>query len=118
MQKKHSKGGYKKACGAVARRIAVALYFVHKRNTPFSYEKYNFYKQDVPEILIEDMGLSNRLTKILQANALTDSKKITETYITGQLYDIKGFGSKAALEIQTWIDKYKNTGRKEEKNGN
>ncbi|MDR1559076.1 MAG: hypothetical protein LBS84_05125, partial [Clostridiales bacterium] len=46
ISKKHAKGGYKKASGAVSRRIAVSMYYVHKHNEPFRYDKYNFYKVD------------------------------------------------------------------------
>ena len=107
LQKKHAKGGYKKACGAVARRIAVSLYFVHKQNTPFTYEKYNFYKTDVPEMHIDEMGLSKRVTNLLLPNGLADSKKITEIFLSGKIFEIKGFGNKAAFEVQMWIDNNK-----------
>ena len=103
------KGGYKKASGAVARRIAVSLYFVHKQNVPFSYDKYNFYKIDVPNIQLSDMGFSQRLVNILTSYGLTDSKAITDSYIVGNLYELKGFGKKSALEINSWIQQNKNT---------
>jgi transposase len=109
ISKKHAKGGYKKASGAVARRIAVSLYFVHKQNVPFSYDKYNFYKIDVPNTQLNDMGFSKRLVNILTSNSLTDSKVITDSYIVGDLYDLKGFGKKSALEINTWIQQNKNS---------
>ena len=97
------KGGYKKASGAVARRIAVSMYYVHKHNEPFRYDKYNFYKVDVPDIQLSDMGISKRVYNLLNANGLINSKMITEMYLVGKIYEIRGFGKKAAQEINSWI---------------
>lgn len=106
--KKHAKGGYNKASGAVARRIAVSMYYVHKQNSTFSYEKYNFYKIDVPDVHLVDMGFAKRIENLLASNGLTDSKSITESYTTGKIHEIRGLGKKAALEINSWIQTNKN----------
>jgi len=108
ISKKHVKGGYKKASGAVARRIAVSLYYVHKRNVPFSYDKYNFYKIDVPLVPLEGMGFSKRLVNLLTSAGLLDSKVITDSYIVGNIHDLKGLGEKSASEINAWIQSNKN----------
>ena len=108
LSKKHARGGYKKASGAVARRIAVSLYYVHKRNEPFSYDKYNFYKIDVPYVKLSDMGLSKRLENLLVTNGLTDSKSITDSYTVGKIHELKGFGQKSSQEINAWIQSNKN----------
>jgi hypothetical protein len=113
ISKKQAKGAYKKASGAVARRIAVSLYFVHKQNAPFSYDKYNFYKIDVPNVPLCDMGFSKRLENLLFSTGLTDSKAISESYIIGKVYEIKGLGKKSASEINTWIQSNKNHKSKE-----
>ena len=107
LSKKHVKGGYKKASGAVARRIAVSMYYVHKYNEPFSYEKYNFYKIDVPDIPIGDMGLSKRVVNTLSGAGLISSKSIVESYSTGKIFGILGFGKKASQEINSWIQNNK-----------
>jgi hypothetical protein len=105
--KKQTKGGYKKACGAVARRIAVALYYIHKRNEPFSYEQYRFYKQDVPDIPLEKMGFSKRVYNKLVLHNLLTSKAITERFVTGEIHKLDGIGKKAAAEVDAWIQKNK-----------
>jgi len=105
--KKHTKGGYKKASGAVARRIATSMYYVHKKNEPFSYEKYNFYKIDVPMKQVTDMGLSKRLMNLLETNGIVDSKTLMEEYNTGKIYSIRGLGRKALDEINTWLQNNK-----------
>ena len=111
--KKHARGGYKKASGAVARRIAVSLYFVHKYNTPFSYDNYNFFKIDVPDVPLCDMGFSKRLENLLASSGLTDSKVIAQSYTVGKIYEIKGLGKKSACEINAWILSNKNHKTKE-----
>ena len=107
ISKKHVKGGYKKACGAVARRIAVSLYYVHMQNQPFSYDKYNFFKIDVPYIQICDMGFPKRLENTLILNGLTDSKAITESYLHGTIHQIENLGKKSAQMINEWIQNNK-----------
>jgi DNA-directed RNA polymerase alpha subunit len=84
------------------------LYYVHKKNEPFSYEKYNFYTINVPLKAIEDMGLSNRVVNILKTNGILDSKTLTNQYSTGKLYEIRGLGKKSAQEINLWIQNNKN----------
>jgi transposase len=116
LSKKHVKGGYKKASGAVARRIAVSLYYVHKRNEPFSYDKYNFYKIDVPYFKLGDMGLSKRLENMLIKSGLTDSKSITESYTVGKIHELKGFGKKSTEEVNEWIQSNKNYNSKRRQN--
>jgi len=108
ISKKHAKGGYKKASGAVARRLAVSLYYVHKQNVPFSYDKYNFYKIDVPFMPLSDMGFNKRLENILTSNGLTDSKVIVESFLVGKIHELKGLGKKSARDIDTWIQLNKN----------
>jgi hypothetical protein len=103
ISKKHAKGGYKKACGAVSRRIAVSMSYVHKYNVPFSYEKYNFYKIDVPDVPVGKMGFSNRLVNILISNGLTDSKAIAESFSVGSIHEIMGLGRTSAQAINKWI---------------
>ena len=104
LMKKHVKGGYKKACGAVARRLVTALYYVNKHNEPFSYDKYNFYKITVPDIDLMDMGFSTRVFNVLSANSLTCSIAIADMFVAGELFKLRGFGNKAAREVQAWID--------------
>jgi hypothetical protein len=107
LYKKHAKGGYKKACGAVARRLSVALYYIHLRNEPFSYEKYKFFKTDVPEVKADEMGLSQRVVNRLKENGLTDSKEVVNMLVSGQLFKLGGFGKQAVREINKWFQENK-----------
>ena len=114
ISKKHAKGGHKKGCGAVARRIAVAMYYVHKRNEPFRYDMYNFHKIDTPDIPITDMHLSKRLVNLLTANGLITSKAVVDSYVTSKIYEISGFGKKSAQDVSAWIqaNRNKSSGRR------
>ena len=103
IMKRHAKGGYKKACGAVARRIAIAMYFIHLTNQPFTYEKYNFFKIDVDDKPLEEMGFSSRVYKILNDNGLSTSKDVAQKFLTSELHQLKGFGPKSITEVDAWI---------------
>jgi transposase len=55
---RHRKGGYRKAMGAVARRIAHGLWEVHMRGEAFSYSGYHLERSlPVEKVPIETMGL-------------------------------------------------------------
>lgn len=45
LMKAKAEGGYRKACGAVGRRLCIALYHIHMRGEAFSYEGYHFWRQ-------------------------------------------------------------------------
>jgi hypothetical protein len=104
---RHAKGGYKKACGAVARRIATAMYFIHTNSEPFSYDKYNFHKIEVPDVTLDEMQLSTRTHNVLTHNNLTNSQAVTSLFITGELHRMRGLGKKSIAEIDGWIQSNK-----------
>ena len=104
---RHAKGGYKKACGAVARRIATAMYFIHLNGEPFSYDKYNFYKIEVPDVSLDEMQFSTRTRNVLTHNNLSTSQAITSLFITGELHKLRGLGRKSIAEVDGWIQSYK-----------
>ena len=116
---RHVKGGYKKASGAVARRICIAMYYIHLNNIPFSYDGYNFFRIEVNEVAIEEMGLSNRLTSILtNTHEFKSSKEVTESYIKGEFKNKKGIGQKSVTEIKTWIEQNKKSYKNDKINKN
>jgi hypothetical protein len=104
---RHAKGGYKKACGAVARRIATAMYFIHANSEPFSYDKYYFHKIEVPDVPLEEMQLSTRTRNVLTHNNLSNSQAITSLFITGELHRLRGLGRKSIAEVDGWIQSNK-----------
>ncbi|SDF83778.1 hypothetical protein, partial [Sporolituus thermophilus] len=105
--RRNLKGGWKKACSAVARRLAVAMFYVHKLGVDFSYEKYKFY--EVPKVVlvpIEHMSLG-RFEKYLKENGFSNSQDIAEAYYNGQLANAKGIGSRCLEVVRTWLDQNK-----------
>ena len=102
LYKRNAKGGYKKACNAVGRRMIVGLFHVQRLNQDFSYDKYNFWKEkEVKKVGIEEMNLG-RFKPILLRLGLDDSQKITKAYYT-DLASEKGVGVKCLEKIRQWI---------------
>ena len=106
--KRSPKGGYKKAVGAVSRRIAESLFYIHSRFQEFTYAGYRFNKEltftsdEIPKLhhiakrTLETMGIST-LTQVAEnwENILTAKGigKITLSILEEALYG-KGTGSK------------------------
>jgi transposase len=105
--KKTKKGAFGKASGAVARRMAVAMYYVHTRNEPFSYSGYSLIKLGAPDMPLLEAGLSKRVTAILSANGIESTAEMEKEFYAGTLYGYKSFGSKAAEEVRLWLEKNK-----------
>ena len=105
---RHIKGGYKKACGAVARRICTAMYYIHLNNIPFTYDNYNFFRIEVEEMTIEEMELTPRLENLLiLKHDYKTSQEVVESYVKGEFKHKGGIGQKSVNEIKNWVDKNK-----------
>lgn len=104
IQCKSSKGGYKKACSAVARRLAVAMYHINLNCEPFSYEKYAFYKVRVKKVLLSEVEtFGNYTKKILERCGYVDTIRLAEDFLKGRLADRIGIGAKTLKEVHDWI---------------
>ncbi len=105
--RRNVKGGWKKACSAVARRLAVAMYYVHKLAVDFSYEKYNFF--DIPEVTVIPIEMMNlgRFEKTLKSNGLATSQDVLNAYYSGQLANARGIGKRCLEVVRVWIDQNK-----------
>lgn len=102
LMKSHAKGGYRKGCGGVARRIAVALYHVQRTGEPFSYEKYNFWRaREVPLVPLSEMGLG-RFEPLLARLGLENSQQVSDAFFT-TLAQEKGVGEKCLEKVKQWI---------------
>lgn len=103
--KRHKQGGWKKACAAVARRLAIALYYVHLKNDPFTYDKYAFWRQkDVPDVALSEMGLG-RFESVLTRMGFEGSKQLVDAYYT-TLPSERGIGEKCLNQIHQWIKQH------------
>ncbi|MBM3854280.1 MAG: IS110 family transposase [Verrucomicrobia bacterium] len=96
------RGGWKKACGAVARRISVGLYHVHRTATPFDPSKWQLQTAvDVPSVTIVEM-LGAPYAKVLQALGYEDSTDVVRAFYDG-LAKTKGVGTGCLERIKEWV---------------
>ena len=108
-------GVWKKGVSALARKLAVALYYMSLRNEPFSYEGYQLISEpDVINISIEQLVEVNpafkRYMRYLIGNNITDTKQLVHKYYICELTSIKGLGKNFFALIKDFIsnqNKYK-----------
>ena len=92
-------GRWKKGISAVARKLAVSMYFMSLRGEEFSYEKHRIMNEpDVIDIPIERLAELDpdykRYVRILIANKIKTTKKMVHEYYICNLTNIKGLGKK------------------------
>ena len=92
-------GRWKKGISAVARKLAVALYFMSLRGEEFSYEKYRMMAEpDVIDISIEELATKDpafrRYVRILISGNIHTTKQMVHSYYLCDLTNIKGLGKK------------------------
>ena len=92
-------GRWKKGISAVARKLAVALYFMSLRGEEFSYEKYRMMTEpDVIDISIEELANKDpafrRYVRILISGNIHTTKQMVHSYYLCDLTNIKGLGKK------------------------
>lgn len=100
-RQKHA--GYGRAINAMARRLAIFLWHVHRVGELFDMGKYNYYL--APKVLvvpIEDMDLNDRFTKILLGAGLITSQDVADAMMSN-LPQQKGIGVVCLNEIKKWI---------------
>ena len=89
-------GKWKKAANAVARKLAVAMYYMMLTGQPFSYENYQLVKRHVPK----DNPTTEIVTYLIQSNR--DSKFYVDDYAPKSYYDIG-----ADVSLSVFIKTYK-----------
>jgi transposase len=100
---RHKRGGFKKAVGALARRIAVGLWYVHSKAEPFSFAGYNFHQQPpVPDIPVSD-ALGSRSASRLAAHGFNRMPALAAAFRAGKLASISGIGSTILDSIRDWL---------------
>ena len=103
---RHKVGGHRKACGAVARRIACALWHVHRKAEPFSYAQYTLAQRLVVPYTKLAGFLPPRIVKLLAASAITTSQQLADAFNQGQLASIHGLGDTTLKNITQWMRKF------------
>ena len=102
-------GKKKKAANAVARKLSVAMYYMMKTGTEFSYEKYNSIRNiDVFDIPVDDLVLINsnfkRYIRILKENNINTTVDMAKAYITCSLGTCRGLGKKFFGLLKDFLD--------------
>lgn len=112
--KRNSKrGGFKRGTNAVARRLALGLWYVHRKCEPFSYAQYGVMQEiHYPEVTLDAMGISPRLQKKLHRMGFTTSTLLVAAY-QQDLASTKGIGEKCLNEIHSWMERMKACSLKE-----
>ena len=90
---------WKKATNAVARKIAISLYFMQRRGVPFSYDQYKLISNpSVLDISIDQLVVLNsefkRYIRPLTAANIQSSADLVNKYLNCQLKEIHGLGKK------------------------
>jgi transposase len=102
-------GRWKKGISAVARKLAVALYYISIRGEAFSYEKYKIMTEpDVIDISIEQLASIDpafkRYVRILMSNGIKGTKSLVHEYYICNLSNIKGLGQKFYGALTEFIE--------------
>lgn len=90
---------WKKAVSAVARKICVAMYWVNKKDEPFTYDGYKITTQhETINITLDELcaiePAFNKYKKLLQGEFIFDTETLTDKYNKCELKHIKGCGKK------------------------
>ena len=102
-------GKKKKAANAVARKLSVALFYMMKTGTEFSYEKYNSIRNiSVFDIPVEDLVLINpdfnRYIRILKENNINTTADMANAYVSCSLGSCHGLGKKFFSLLKDFLD--------------
>ena len=100
---RHRKGGYRKATGAMARRLACSLWHVQRLGAPYDPSKYLLAKtpivRDAPAAAI---GLTPRQLSLLPPGLKT-AQSLVDAFWRGEFASVRGFGDAGNKRISDWI---------------
>ena len=102
-------GKKKKAANAVARKLSVAMFYMMKTGTEFTYDNYHSIRNiDVFDIPIDDLVLLNRdfkrYIRILKENGINTTVDLATAYITCSLGSCHGLGKKFYGLLKDFLD--------------
>lgn len=102
-------GKKKKASNAVARKLSVALYYMMKTGTEFTYDNYHSIRSiDVFDIPVEDLVLINpdfkRYIRILKEHNINTTVDLATAYISCSLGSFRGLGKKFFGLLKDFLD--------------
>jgi hypothetical protein len=96
---RHRKGGWAKACGAIARKLAVALWYVHKDLQAYDESKYGYNRGvEVDEVDLGEFPGLARFRKALQAGQIYTTAHLLAHWEAGEWPE--GIGDKCLQKIK------------------
>lgn len=115
-------GKWKKATNAVARKLAISLYYMSSNACEFSYEKYNLIKDTViVDITVEKLAELdhdfNRYVKPLKTAGVLTTADLIHKYYSCELKSVKGLGKKFFGIVKEFINCQKDYKQKLEQEG-
>ena len=101
-------GKWKKATNAVARKLAVALYYMMLTGQPFSYEKYSLIKNmnvlDIPVSILPELNPDfKRYIRVLEEKEIMTTSDLATSYLSCELGSVKGLGKKFFITIKDFL---------------
>ena len=102
-------GKKKKAANAVARKLSVAMFYMMKTGSEFTYDNYHSIRNiDVFNIPVEDLVLINRdfkrYIRILKENNIYTTTDLATAYISCSLGSCSGLGKKFFGLLKDFLD--------------
>ena len=102
-------GKKKKAANAVARKLSVALFYMMKTGTEFTYDNYHSIRNiDVFDIPVEELVLINRdfkrYIRILREHEINTTVDLATAYISCSLGTCHGLGKKFFGLLRDFLD--------------
>ena len=106
---KQQTGKKKKAANAVARKLAVAMFYMMKTGTEFSYDNYNCIRNiDVFDIPVDELVVINRdfkrYIRILKEYGINTTVDLATAYISCSLGSLNGLGKKFFGLLKDFLD--------------
>ena len=87
----------------MARRLACALWHVHRKAKVFSYDQYRLTQR----LVVPDEPLANfldaRAVRLLNREGIDSTAALAEAYTEGRLASIFGLGQQTIERIKQWI---------------
>lgn len=104
--RRHRKGSWGRAIGAVARRLAVCLWHVHRTGFEFSYEQYRFMiTPEVEDMPVDDMDLHQRYKSMLKEAGMERTGDVARAFLT-TLPQQKGLGHGCLTAVKEWLNEH------------
>ena len=110
---RHKRGGFKKATGALARRLALSLWYVHSKVEPFTFAGYRFHQAPPCPAVSISQALGTRIAARLGPFGFSQMPPLVEAFRQGKLASISGIGGTTLDAIRDWLAA--NTGQQKQK---